>query len=98
MLGFTHRRCPACRALRRLRVSHLVSGVPSLGIALECEACRRVVFTLVEGRNAYCPACKTMTAVRAAECSLPGKVYACCARCDGLHAVLESDPETSERD
>jgi hypothetical protein len=97
MLGFTHLRCTACRTRRPLRFSYLVTGLPALGIALECRGCRHVAFTLIEGRSAFCPACETLTAVRAAECSLPGKVYACCARCDGLLAVLESDPQTSER-
>ncbi|MGE5641033.1 MAG: hypothetical protein ACM30H_13150 [Clostridia bacterium] len=97
MLGFTHLRCTACRALQPLCFSHLVPGLPALGISVECQRCRRVAFTLIEGRSAFCPACETITAVRAAECSLPGKVYACCARCDGLFTVLESDPQTSER-
>jgi hypothetical protein len=95
MFGFTSLHCAACRDVRPLRFDYLVPEIASLGIKAACAECAYVAFTLIRGGRSYCPVCETLTALRVAQSSVPGKVFACCGRCDQLYAAMQTDARST---
>jgi len=91
VLKFARMHCASCHGVRRVRFAPLVDGIWSLGATAECASCSHIAFTLIHGREVYCPICDTLQPLEMVPSSVPGAGFACCSCCGQLLAALYAD-------
>lgn len=91
VLKFARIHCGACHSVKRVRFSPLVAGLHELGATASCASCRHIAFTLVRGRDVFCPICDTLQPLDMVPSSVPGAGFACCGACGQLLAALYAD-------
>ena len=91
VLKFARIHCGACHCVRGVRFGPLVCGLHQLGATAACASCDHVAFTMVRGREVYCPVCDTLQPLDMVPSSVPGAGFACCGACGQLLAALYAD-------